>query len=71
LAAATPAALHPALSRVVSSTSGAAAPTAPTAAAAAVAAAPAKAMKEFSIYRWNPDEGGDPIFQKYHVDINK
>eukprot|EP00873_Tetraselmis_striata_P028127 jgi/Tetstr1/448391/TSEL_003768.t1 len=27
-------------------------------------------VKEISVYRWNPDEGGDPIFQKYHVDIN-
>mmetsp|Transcript_35443 Transcript_35443/g.88926 ORF Transcript_35443/g.88926 Transcript_35443/m.88926 type:complete len:290 (-) Transcript_35443:279-1148(-) len=58
--------LSPALARVVSSTSGAGA--APTVVAAA--AVPAKAVKEISVYRWNPDEGGDPIFQKYHVDIN-
>ena len=34
-------------------------------------AAPAARMKEFSIYRWNPDVGGEPVFHKYAVDLNK
>jgi|TARA_B110000971_G_scaffold64883_2_gene66410 hypothetical protein len=36
------------------------------AAAAAPAAQPAN-MQEFSIYRWSPDDGGKPRYQKYQV----
>lgn len=39
------------------------------AAAAAPAAQPAN-MQEFSIYRWSPDDGGKPRYQKYQVDTN-
>ena len=28
-------------------------------------------VKEFKIYRWNPDEGGKPYLKSYFVDISK
>ena len=64
--------LAPALTRIISSSSASGAPTSGSAVAAAgaAAAAPAQNVKEFSIYRWNPDEGGEPIFQQYKVDLN-
>jgi len=64
--------LAPALTRIISSSSASGAPTtgSAVAAAGAVAAAPAQNVKEFSIYRWNPDEGGEPIFQQYKVDLS-
>jgi len=55
---------------------------APNAAAAAAAAVPAAAsasafaakpalMKEFLIYRWNPDDGQKPHYASYKVDLNQ
>lgn len=41
--------------------------------AAAAVAAPTKAdkgVKTFKIYRWNPDEGGNPVMETYKVDMN-
>ena len=44
--------------------------------ASAVAAAPAapekvkKGTKTFKIYRWNPDEGGNPVMETYKVDLD-
>ena len=31
----------------------------------------AKTLKEFKIYRWNPDDGGKPYLKSYFVDISK
>lgn len=28
-------------------------------------------MKEFQIYRWNPDSSDKPAYQSYKVDINR
>ena len=42
----------------------------------AAAAAPAvpekvkKGTKTFKIYRWNPDEGGNPVMETYKVDLD-
>jgi len=47
--------------------------TAPGQSAAAASAAPAaKAthMQAFQVYRWNPDDGGKPMYQTYNVDTN-
>ena len=44
--------------------------TAPGQSAAAASAAPAaKAthMQAFQVYRWNPDDGGKPMYQTYNV----
>ena len=45
-----------------------------TVAAAPVApAAPEKTkkgVKTFKIYRWNPDEGGNPVMETYKVDLD-
>uniref|UniRef100_A0A061SJV0 Succinate dehydrogenase [ubiquinone] iron-sulfur subunit, mitochondrial n=2 Tax=Tetraselmis sp. GSL018 TaxID=582737 RepID=A0A061SJV0_9CHLO len=59
--------LGPALSRFVSSTASA---ENSAAAAGPVSAQSDARVKEFNIYRWNPDDGGEPIFQKYRVDLN-
>mmetsp|Transcript_523 Transcript_523/g.1580 ORF Transcript_523/g.1580 Transcript_523/m.1580 type:complete len:287 (+) Transcript_523:157-1017(+) len=55
--------LVPSFARIISG-----AATAEQAATAAAVTAPK--MKEFSVYRWNPDEGGEPFFQHYSVDLN-
>lgn len=41
--------------------------------AASAQAAPRKAplMKEFQIYRWNPDSSDKPSYMSYKVDINR
>lgn len=62
--------LFASLGRVISNTAAKESAT-PVAAVAATSDVTATAIKEFSIYRWNPDEGGEPIFQKYHVDVNR
>ena len=31
----------------------------------------AKRVKEFRIYRWNPDEGGNPVLDTYEVDLDQ
>ena len=31
----------------------------------------AQTLKEFKIYRWNPDNGGKPYLKSYFVDISK
>jgi len=42
-----------------------------SAATAAVAAKPAPRIKQFAVYRWNPDKAGDkPHLQTYEVDLN-
>merc|ERR1712193_339745 len=47
-----------------------------TAAKASAAAQPAvpekvkKGTKTFKIYRWNPDEGGNPVMETYKVDLD-
>merc|ERR1712193_581277 len=47
-----------------------------TAAKASAAAQPAppekakKGVKTFKIYRWNPDEGGNPVMETYKVDLD-
>merc|ERR1712119_175797 len=41
--------------------------------AAAAPATPIKAkkgVKTFKIYRWNPDEGGNPVMENYEVDLD-
>jgi len=29
-----------------------------------------KGTKTFKIYRWNPDEGGNPVMETYKVDLD-
>jgi len=59
-----------ALSAVSMSTAGQRVVNVSAPAAAAVQDKPAL-MKDFQVYRWNPDDGGKPTLQTYSVDLNK
>lgn len=38
--------------------------------AAAAAASKPEMLKEFMVYRWNPDDGAKPSYESYKIDIN-